>query len=271
MAITEFQRKLCRLIARNRIDSGVSYVAGAAALNTLIGSPRLSSDVDVFHDRSDAVSASWEQDRAVMEASGYAVQLVRERDGFVEATVSEGTESVVFQWVTDSAYRFFPLVEHDDFGLTLHPFDLATNKVLALVGRLEARDWIDTLRCHSAIQPLGYLAWAACGKDPGFSPSAILAQAARSTRYSRTEIEALSFSGPPPDAAELSRSWHAMLDQARRIVEILPAEEVGKCVIDPEGSLITDGPEELSTRLDSSRTRFHEGSLHGALPGIASG
>ena len=28
----------------------------------------------------------------------------------------------------------FPLLEHEQLGLTLHPFDLATNKVLALVG-----------------------------------------------------------------------------------------------------------------------------------------
>lgn len=37
----------------------------------------------------------------------------------------------------DSALRFFPLQEHAELGLTLHAFDLATNKVLALVGRLE--------------------------------------------------------------------------------------------------------------------------------------
>lgn len=36
-------------------------------------------------------------------------------------------------------------MEHEDLGLTLHPFDLATNKVLALVGRLEVRDWVDVL------------------------------------------------------------------------------------------------------------------------------
>jgi hypothetical protein len=39
---------------------------------------------------------------------------------------------VTIEWTRDSAFRFFPLVGHDDFGLVLHPFDLATNKVLAL-------------------------------------------------------------------------------------------------------------------------------------------
>jgi hypothetical protein len=45
----------------------------------------------------------------------------------------------------------------------LHPFDHATNKILALAGRREARDWIDAIQCHETLQPLGYLAWAASG------------------------------------------------------------------------------------------------------------
>ena len=74
----------------------------------------------------------------------------------VEAEVARGPESVVVQWAHDSAYRFFPLVQHDDLGLVLHPFDLATGKVLALVGRVEPRDFVDTLTCDAEIQPLGY-------------------------------------------------------------------------------------------------------------------
>ncbi len=74
----------------------------------------------------------------------------------------------------------FPLVEHEDFGLTLHPYDLATNKVLAMVGRLEARDWIDVISAHERVQHLGLLLWGACGKDPGFGPGAILNHARRS-------------------------------------------------------------------------------------------
>jgi len=59
---------------------------------------------------------------------------------------------------------FFPLLEHPDFGLTLHPFDLATNKTLALIGRAEVRDWVDIISCHTALQAFGLLVWAACAK-----------------------------------------------------------------------------------------------------------
>ena len=268
MALTEFQRAICRLVARQRLDSGESYVAGAVALNTLTGATRISRDIDLFHDTNQAVAVSWEADRKLLESHGYQVSTQRERDAFVEAEVSKDNQGVVMQWAAASAFRFFPLVAHEDFGLTLHPFDLATNKVLALVGRLEARDWVDVINCHGRIQRLGYLAWAASGKDPGFSPAAILEQAGRSAHYSAAELAALSFAGPPPDAAELSRQWHAMLGEARDLIGILPPAEVGRCVLDQGGNLFVGDAKKLQAALNEGAVRFHEGRIHGALPSL---
>ena len=163
MAVTPFQRTLCRLLAADRRRRGDSYVAGGVALGMALDARRLSRDLDLFHDTTQAVAATWDADRKTMEAGGYQVAPVRERPGFVQATVSLAGETLLVEWVHDSAYRFFPLVEHDDLGLTLHPFDLATNKVLALIGRVEVRDWVDVLSCDERLQPFGYLAWAACG------------------------------------------------------------------------------------------------------------
>ncbi len=265
MALTEFQRTICRLISRHRIQSGESYVAGGVALNTVLGAPRLSRDIDLFHDTEEALAATWAADRRLLEASGYRVAVDRERAGYVEATVGKGGEAVLMQWARDSAYRFFPLVSHEEFGLTLHPFDLATNKVLALVGRLEVRDWLDAIHCHDGVQRLGFLAWAACGKDPGFSPPQILEQAGRA-RYAAAEVAALSFDGPTPDAAALSRTWHAMLDEARALVATLPPEEAGKCVVNEGGTLFRGGLAELSASLAANTVRFHAGSIRGAWP-----
>jgi len=266
MALTEFQRTTCRLIAAERVRSGESYIAGAAALNVFTGASRISRDIDLFHDTSEAVEASWNADRDLLESDGYLVKVQNERTGFVEAEVIKDDETIVMQWTADSAFRFFPLIEHVDFGLTLHPFDLATNKVLALVGRLEARDWVDVISCHEKIQRLGYLAWAASGKDPGFSPKAILEQAGRSTRYSTAEISALSFAGSPPDAGDLSRRWHAMLDEANELVAALQPSEVGKCVLDSDGQLFSGDLLHLHDALSRSEVRFHQGSIRGALP-----
>ena len=199
MAVTEFQRAVCRTIAGGRIANGESYVAGGVALNDALGASRLSQDVDVFHDEADAVAQSYERDRSCLELAGYHCELIVNRTTFIECKVIQNSNAVVVQWVQDSAFRFFPLQTHPDFGLTLHPFDLATNKVLALVGRLEVRDWIDIIACNEHLQPLGYLAWAAAGKDPGLSPLLILEQAHRSGRYTQLEIDSLSFDGAAPD------------------------------------------------------------------------
>jgi len=268
VALTELQRTLCRLIADNRIASGESYVAGGVALNELIGAPRISQDVDLFHDTEEALAATWTADRALLEESGCAVHVLRERASLVEAEVLRGGESCIFQWVRDSAYRFFPLVRHEEFGLVLHPVDLATNKVLALVGRAEVRDWIDVMECDHRLQPLGYLAWAACGKDPGFSPASILEFAARGSRYSAAEVEQLAFATGPPDASELSRRWRDILERARRVVAGLPPEFAGRCVLTAAGDLCGAPPEELPALVGSGGLVFHEGRIRGALPQI---
>jgi hypothetical protein len=181
--------------------------------------------------------------------------------------VDDRGESEILQWVQDSAFRFFPLVEDETFGLTLHPVDHATNKVLALAGRREARDWIDAIQCHETLQPLGYLAWAASGKDPGLSPLFILEQAAR-TRYVQEEIDRLDFEGPTPRASDLSLRWHRALEDAREIVRLLPHENVGQCVLDAMGGLQRAAPFALKPEISSGRAAFHRGAIRGAFPEI---
>jgi hypothetical protein len=138
--------------------------------------------------------------------------------------------------------------------------------VLALVGRLEARDWIDVITSCRGVQPLGYLAWAASGKDPGFSPAAVLEHAARTARYSVAEVEALSFSGEPPDPAELAREWRTMLVEAREVIAALPGDEVGTCVLDQDRVLFRAGLDRLAQARDAGELAFHKGTIGGALP-----
>ncbi len=170
MALTDLQREVCRLITANRKAAGESYVTDGTALNEWLASSRLSRDIDLFHDTEEALRATWDQDRALLLAQGFTLEVVDEHRTFIEARVSWGLESVMLEWARDSAFRYFPLVEHPVFGLVLHPLDLATNKTLALVGRLEVRDWIDLITSAEKLQPLGYLAWAAVARIPASVP-----------------------------------------------------------------------------------------------------
>lgn len=268
MALTELQARLCRLLAERRKASGESYVAGGVALNELLSGSRVSRDIDLFHDTEEALADSWTADRQAIEAAGFRLVAVRQRPGLVEAEVSDQRESVIVEWARDSAFRFFPLVEHEVFGLALHPFDLATNKVLALVGRLEVRDWIDVITCDRNLQPLGYLAWAASGKDPGFSPASILAHASRTGRYSREEIAALPFESPPPAASELAARWHTALERAREVVQTLPAEHAGTCVLGVDAALFRGNVADLQLALSERLIMFRRGSIRGVQPTV---
>lgn len=270
MALTPFQRTICRVIAENRVSSGEAYVAGGTALNELTGASRLSRDIDLFHDTEEALEATWAADRRLIEAHGFEVRVQRTRPSFVEAEVRGPDEVVRIEWARDSSFRFFPLVSHPEFGLTLHPVDLATNKVLALVGRVEVRDWIDVITSDERIQPLGYLAWAACGKDPGFGPALILEHAGRTSRYSAAEVAQLAFAGAPPDAAELSRSWHRMLAEARAIVDALPPAQAGTCVLASGGDLCRAAAADLLALVSGGALQFHAGRIRGALPQLRS-
>jgi len=92
MPLSPYQRDVCRLLARNRIASGESYVAGGAALNELLRSQRLSRDIDLFHDSEEELAFSWSADRTALVEAGYEVRTTRERPTFVEAVVRRSGE-----------------------------------------------------------------------------------------------------------------------------------------------------------------------------------
>jgi hypothetical protein len=268
MAITSYQSGLLRLLAGHRREAGESYVAGGVALNLLLETPRRSRDIDLFHDTNEALAASWKADREILQSAGYDVTIRREAVSFVEAMVSCGSESTSMQWARDSAYRFFPLAEDRLMGLTLHPFDLATNKVLALSGRIEVRDWIDVLNCDERLQPFGYLIWAACGKDPGYNPRSLLA-AARRLHYSQDEVNRFDFQGVAPDAAVLGERWHGALESAETICRMLPAGQAGTCVLGEKLELYRGDPQALTDALNRRTILFHGGRIGGAWPTVA--
>ena len=97
MALTDFQRSICRLVADHRKRTGVSYVAGAAALNLLLDGARLSRDIDIFHDAEEAVHSSFATDRRLLESAGYTVTTLRELPGFVAAVVGRLEDTVRYR------------------------------------------------------------------------------------------------------------------------------------------------------------------------------
>ena len=266
MALTDFQRDLLRLLSLSRLEGSDSYIAGGLALNYHLKTSRQSRDIDIFHDSLKALETSWASDCRILREAGYTVELRRQLSTFIEAIASKDGDSTEIQWAQDSAYRFFPLLHDELMGLTLHPFDLATNKLLALVGRVEPRDWIDIINCDRLLQPLPYLIWAACGKDPGFNPSFLVEMIAR-RRYNQVELDS-EFPDGRFNAAALCASWHELIRAARKTLPLLPPEHAGTCVATESGDLFRGSDEDLLAALAAGTIRFHEGRIGGAWPTV---
>ena len=267
MALTEQQEEILRLLARNRIENPESYVAGGLALNYKLDTPRLSRDIDIFHDSNKAMVRSWEMDRDTLAANGFDVKPMRILEYFIEAEVSKDGRRMEVQWGTDSAYRFFPLQPDPVVGFTLHPLDLAANKLSALVGRTEPRDWIDVITAIRELQPFACLLSAACGKDPGFSPTSMLEYVAR-RRYNQVEIDEKIIPKGTYDAGELCRFWHEAVESTRKVLVDFPRAEVGKAVMTKDGKLFKGDDEALRSALAAGELEFHEGTIGGAWPRI---
>jgi hypothetical protein len=224
MPLTEFQRELLAELAKGQSDE--RYLAGGAALHFAPNSARYSDDLDFFHDSVERVASAFSADRTRLEAAGYSVNVGVSQPGFVRATVTRGDQATRVDWAHDSAWRFMPLVRDPLGGLLLHPVDLATNKVLALAGRDEPRDFVDILFVHANVLPLGAVCWAAVGKDPGFTPLSLLELLKRRGRYRSEEFARLDLV-VPFDVVAAKRTWLAALDEADAFIRTRPPDEIG--------------------------------------------
>jgi hypothetical protein len=231
MPLTAYQAEVARLLSSQRTPD--SYLAGGAALHIQPNSLRYSNDLDYFNDSPERVASAFDADRATLIGVGHRLDVLLDRPGFVRAIASRGKESTKIEWVFDTAFRFLPVLEDAQAGYVLHPIDLAINKLLALVGRSEPRDYLDTLDAHERILPLGGLLWAACGKDPGFTPLLLLDLLERKGRYQPEDFDKLALR-QPPDLRQAKLTWLNALDAASSFIRSRPPEQLGCLYYSPE-------------------------------------
>ena len=224
MPLTRFQAGLARLLAENR--SPDSYLAGGAAIHIEPNTSRYSNDLDYFQDSAERVAKAFDEDSRLMLDNGYQVTVDMQQPGYIRARVQKDGEATKIEWSHDSAWRFLPTLRHREYGYQLHPIDLAINKVLALVGRNEARDFVDTLHVNENVLSLGALCWAAAGKDPGFTPLSLIELLRRRGKYQPEDFDRLMLV-EPVDLPAMKRKWMAALDSAEAFIRSRPAEEIG--------------------------------------------
>ena len=262
--LTEFQRALLADLAATPNDD--RYLAGGAAMHFAPNSTRYSDDLDFFHDSEARVAAAFAADRSRLEELGYGVRIELSLPGFVRATVARGADATRVDWAHDSAWRFMPLVRDPLGGLLLHPVDLAVNKVLALAGRDEPRDFVDILFVHRRVLPLGGLCWAAPGKDPGFTPLSLLELLKRRGKYHLEDFARLQLA-EPWDLVQAKETWLAALAAADSFVRSRPPEELG-CLYysHKKQAFVVPRP---GVALAADGASLHFGTPGGVLPRLA--
>lgn len=227
--LISFQSEVLRTLAAQR--SPDSYIAGDVAINRQ--GPRYSGDIDIFQDNDARLESAAHSDTEALIAAGYSVRLGREREGKRDATVMRGGDEMPLEWVTDSAFRFFPTQPDELFGYVLHPADLAANKASAAADRREPRDIVDLLTIHGTILPLGAVVCAAVGKFPGVTPEEMLAEIRQHSRFTAEEFQVLA-TEKPIDATSLRRQIRNLIAEAESFIARLPIDAVGVLFMDNE-------------------------------------
>jgi hypothetical protein len=259
MPLTDYQANLARLLSGNR--SFDSYLAGGAAILIEPNTKRYSHDLDYFHESDTRVAEAFAADCRALEEAGYSVEVDLRQPGYIRAVVRRDKEATKVEWARDSSWRFMPTVKDDRVGFRLHPVDLAVNKVLTLAGRDEPRDVIDVLHLHRHVLALGALCWAACGKDPGFTPLSLLELLRRRGRIRPEELARLDLA-EPIDIHAVKSTWLEALDSVEPFVLSRPADEMGCLYYSPSSHAFVD-PREV----DDAQPHF--GRPGGLLPQVS--
>jgi hypothetical protein len=265
MPLTALQKDVLAILAAHRSEE--SHFAGGIVLNAADGSPRFSHDFDIFHDLADEVTRASNHDVEQLRCAGFQVETPSrygewDKDStFRKARVSRGAEWVEIDWAADSAFRFFPIERDPVLGWRLHRFDVATNKALTLSARRETRDYVDIVELHK-IFPLPAICWAACGKDPGFTPLSLLKMMRRFARIDPAKLEEIQARALDPVA--LKMAWSEMSDEAEakmiRLADERPDLPIGVAFVDPAG-----GPGWIG---DDPSLRPHAPTVRGCWPTV---
>jgi hypothetical protein len=265
MPLTALQKDVLNVLTTNRSEE--SHFAGGVVLNAADDSARYSHDFDIFHELAEEVTRASDRDVELLREAGFAVHTVS-REGewektctFRKARVIRGGESVEIDWAADSAFRYFPIERDAQLGWRLHLFDLATNKALTLSARTETRDYVDIIELHKRF-PLAAICWAACGKDPGFTPLSLLKMMRRFARVNPTELDKIQARALDP--VVLKNTWIAISDEAEAKMTQLADEQPDV----PIGVAFVDGEGRPGWLGDEASLRIHAPSLRGCWPTV---
>lgn len=208
--LSPLQQRVAEIVAG--LDEAEGFaLAGGAALIARGEVERQTRDLDFFGLTSAAVDRLLPAVERALREAGLTVRHVQVNPGFARLLVEGGDDRTELDLAADA--RLFP-AEPGQPAPTLSGEELAVDKLLALFGRAEARDFVDLL----AVEPrygLERLCRLAAEKDRGFSPAVLAEMLRRFGRLRRDEFE-LDDPGYDKLTAEVDRWRELTLELVRR-------------------------------------------------------
>jgi hypothetical protein len=182
--LTPFQERIAAIIAGLEEAEGIA-LAGGGALIVRGDVDRGTRDLDFFGLTTESVNKLAPAVEREVTAAGMEITILQSNQGFVRLVASQGDERCEIDLAADA--RLFP-IDTNLIVPTLTGEELAVDKVLAIFGRAEARDFIDL----AAVEPkYGFerLCELASEKDRGFSAHVFGEMLYRFDRLQRREFE----------------------------------------------------------------------------------
>ena len=162
--LTPFQQDLARTISRLPEAEGFALAGGAALIiHGIID--RRTRDLDWFTTRADPVQGLAAAVERRLAEKGVATQRLRSHEGFVRLQASDASDVCEIDVAFDARIRE---PQHTDIAPTLALEELAADKTLAMLTRMEARDYLDVAALEERFGWQRLLQLAA-EKDTGFA------------------------------------------------------------------------------------------------------
>lgn len=193
--LTDLQRRILRILAELGESDDFALAGGAAIIISGIAD-RPTNDLDFFTEHPKTVEALLDAAQTALEDAGLEVTRLAEASTFARLRVG-GPDEVTYVDLASDA-RMLP-VRSTDTGFMLAEAELAADKVLALSGRGESRDFIDFRGLLTRFD-IGQLCQLAGEKDPGFAPEQLVAALEYFDRI------------PPAEFAEYTDDYNGLRD-----------------------------------------------------------
>ena len=208
--LSPLQERLVALVAVSLVGSDFALAGGAALISQGLVERR-TNDLDFFGSSEAALAERLPKVISSLQQEGFEVDIRRSTPQFARIVVRGLNSETEVDFGLDS--RLFPL-EQGELSPVLASKELAVDKVLAVFGRAEARDFVDLYALERLFKLDDLFVWAA-EKDRGFDLGVFADMARRAGSLDSSEFN-LTDSEYQRLLAEVERWRELALDLARK-------------------------------------------------------